>query len=93
VGLVGLGRRGLGGDRDPSAETLAGPFCDGGHPPPHRRYRNAGFVVTAHHLPLDDIGALPTTWAKHLGFSARDRAFVDVRGRADALTEHRPRTR
>ena len=46
------------------------------------RYRNAGFVVSADRLPVDDVRALPTTWAKRLAFSGRDRVFVDVRGHA-----------
>lgn len=45
-------------------------------------YRASGFAVAARRLPLDEVRALPTTWAKRLAFSGRDRAFVELRGRA-----------
>lgn len=45
-------------------------------------YRDAGFAVTVRRLPLDDIRAMPTTWAKKLAFSGRKRAFIEIAGRA-----------
>ena len=46
------------------------------------RYRQAGFAVEVRPLPLADVAALPTTWAKKLAFSGRDRRFWRITGRA-----------
>ena len=46
------------------------------------RYRDAGFDVHARQIPLAQVRALPTRWAKRLAFSGRARTFVEVRGRA-----------
>jgi 16S rRNA (adenine(1408)-N(1))-methyltransferase len=46
------------------------------------RYREAGFEVHARWMPLEEVRALPTTWAKRLAFSGHARTFVEVRGRA-----------
>jgi 16S rRNA (adenine(1408)-N(1))-methyltransferase len=46
------------------------------------RYREAGFEVRARRTTLEEVRALPTTWAKRLAFSGRARTFVEVRGGA-----------
>ena len=46
------------------------------------RYRAAGFAVSARGVSVAEIRALPTTWAKRLAFSGRERPFVEVEGRA-----------
>ena len=46
------------------------------------RYRAAGFAVSARGVSVAEIRALPTTWAKRLAFSGRERPFVEVQGRA-----------
>ena len=46
------------------------------------RYRQAGFAVELRPMPLADVAALPTTWAKKLAFSGRDRCFWRITGRA-----------
>ena len=48
----------------------------------HAAYRAAGFAVSARELTLDEVRALPTTWAKRLAFSGRTRRFVVIDGRA-----------
>jgi 16S rRNA (adenine(1408)-N(1))-methyltransferase len=45
-----------------------------------RAYRDAGFAVIVRELPLDEVRALPTTWAKKLAYSGRPRRFVELRG-------------
>jgi 16S rRNA (adenine(1408)-N(1))-methyltransferase len=45
------------------------------------RYRQAGWSVRARRMPLEEVRAVPTTWAKRLAFSGRARTFVEVRGR------------
>jgi 16S rRNA (adenine(1408)-N(1))-methyltransferase len=47
-----------------------------------RAYAGAGFAVTARFAALDEVRALPTTWAKRLTFSGRERRFVELQGRA-----------
>lgn len=42
------------------------------------RYREAGLAATARGLAIDEVRALPTTWAKKLAFSGKDRRFVEV---------------
>ena len=51
-----------------------------------RRYLEAGFAVTGTPMPIDAARALPTTWAKKLGFSGRPRRFCELRGRAIGRT-------
>ena len=46
------------------------------------RYRAAGFAVRARCVTVAEVRALPTTWAKRLAFSGRQRQFVEVLGRA-----------
>jgi 16S rRNA (adenine(1408)-N(1))-methyltransferase len=46
------------------------------------RYRDAGFTVRARGVSVAEIRTLPTTWAKRLAFSGRQRPFVEVSGRA-----------
>jgi 16S rRNA (adenine(1408)-N(1))-methyltransferase len=46
------------------------------------RYREAGLAVIARRPSLEEVRALPTTWAKRLAFSARERAFIELRGKA-----------
>ena len=46
------------------------------------QYRAAGFAVRARGVGISEIRALPTTWAKRLAFSGRERPFVEVNGRA-----------
>lgn len=45
-------------------------------------YRSAGFAVHARAARVDEIRALPTTWAKRLTFSGHERRYVELRGRA-----------
>ena len=47
-----------------------------------RAYRDAGFELSATPLPVESARALPTTWAKKLGFSGKPRSFWDFTGRA-----------
>jgi hypothetical protein len=47
-----------------------------------RGYDDAGFAVAARFVPLDEVRALPTTWAKRLAFSGHERPFVELNGRA-----------
>ena len=52
-------------------------------------YRAAGFGVRARVMSVDDVRALPTTWAKRLAFSGRERTFIELRGRTNSLVgEH-----
>jgi hypothetical protein len=44
-------------------------------------YRAAGLSVRTRFPSLDEVRALPTTWAKRLAFSGRERRFVELRGR------------
>lgn len=46
------------------------------------RYSAAGFAVRARGVSVAEVRALPTTWAKRLAFSGRERQFVEVQGRA-----------
>jgi hypothetical protein len=46
------------------------------------RYREAGLALTGHPLPVEEARALPTSWAKKLGFSGKRRWFRDFRGKA-----------
>ena len=45
-----------------------------------RAYSDAGFAVAVRELTLDEVRALPTTWAKKLAYSGRSRHFVELRG-------------
>jgi hypothetical protein len=45
-------------------------------------YRQAGFVITARFMALEEVRALPTTWAKRLTYTGRERTFVELDGRA-----------
>ena len=47
-----------------------------------RRYREAGLALSGRTMPLDEACALPTTWAKKLGYSGRPRTFWEFRGTA-----------
>ena len=47
-------------------------------------YRAAGFSVSACLATRDDVRALPTTWAKRLAFSGRERRFITLTGQAAA---------
>ena len=46
------------------------------------RYHAAGFAVRAREVSVEEVSALPTSWAKRLAFSGRERQFVEVQGRA-----------
>jgi 16S rRNA (adenine(1408)-N(1))-methyltransferase len=46
------------------------------------RYRDAGIALSGTPMPVEVARALPTTWAKKLGFSGRPRSFWHFRGRA-----------
>jgi len=46
------------------------------------RYRDAGLELSARAMALDEARALPTTWAKKLGYSGGQRTFWDFRGTA-----------
>lgn len=45
-----------------------------------RRYREAGLEVRARPVPVEEARALPTTWAKKLGYSGRRRCFWELLG-------------
>ena len=47
-----------------------------------RRYLDAGLVLSGTPIPVEAARALPTTWAKKLGFSGKPRSFWEFRGRA-----------
>lgn len=42
-------------------------------------YRQAGLAVRARRPSLDEVRALPTTWAKRLAFSGYERRFVELK--------------
>ncbi len=46
-----------------------------------RRYLDAGLALAGTPLPVERARAIPTTWAKKLGFSGRPRSFWEFRGR------------
>jgi len=46
------------------------------------RYREAGLALSGRMMPLDEARALPTAWAKKLGYSGRARTFWEFRGKA-----------
>src|SRR5712671_2050729 len=41
------------------------------------RYRDAGLELSSRAMALDEARALPTTWAKKLGYSGGQRTFWD----------------
>ncbi|WP_434428002.1 class I SAM-dependent methyltransferase [Nannocystis pusilla] len=43
-------------------------------------YARAGFTVTARATSREEVGELPTTWAKKLAYSNREREFVALTG-------------
>jgi 16S rRNA (adenine(1408)-N(1))-methyltransferase len=47
-----------------------------------RRYHEAGLALTGTTMTVEAARALPTTWAKKLGFSGRPRSFWQFSGRA-----------
>ena len=47
-----------------------------------RRYLEAGLALSGTPIPVEAARALPTTWAKKLGFSGKPRSFWEFRGRA-----------
>ena len=47
-----------------------------------RRYLEAGFALAGRRISVEEARALPTTWAKKLGFSGRPRIFCEFQGRA-----------
>jgi len=47
-----------------------------------RRYLDAGLALSGTPIPVEAARALPTTWAKKLGFSGKPRSFWEFRGRA-----------
>jgi len=44
------------------------------------RYLQAGLALSGRPLSLEEARALPTTWAKKLGFSGKRRSFWEFRG-------------
>jgi hypothetical protein len=46
------------------------------------RFLEAGLALSGRPLPLEAARALPTTWAKKLGFSGKQRSFREFKGRA-----------
>ncbi len=47
-----------------------------------RAYLDHGFALSGRPVPVEAARALPTTWAKKLGFSGKNRSFWEFRGRA-----------
>src|SRR5207244_9186561 len=46
-----------------------------------RVYCDSGFALSGTPVPVESARALPTTWAKKLGFSGKPRSFWQFRGR------------
>jgi hypothetical protein len=57
------------------------PIDDATSPRLEAAYRQAGLAVRARRLGVDEVRALPTTWAKRLAFSGYERRFIELRGR------------
>ena len=74
---------GFGNESDPATAALNLPSLDEGGVLDHlrRAYREAGFAVRARHVAIDEVAALPTTWARKLAYSGKPRAFIEIRGR------------
>jgi hypothetical protein len=49
------------------------------------RYRHAGLALAALPIPREDVALLPTTWAKKLAFSSRNRVFWELSGRSTSI--------
>jgi hypothetical protein len=47
-----------------------------------RRYLDASLALSGTPVPVETARALPTTWAKKLGFSGKPRSFWEFRGHA-----------
>lgn len=47
-------------------------------------YLAAGLAVRARAARVDEVRALPTTWAKRLAYSGHERRYVELRGRVVA---------
>ena len=58
-----------------------------------RTYEEAGFTVAGRFVPLDEVRALPTTWAKRLAYSGRERQFIELAGRSNGRALLRRRHR
>jgi len=58
-----------------------------------RTYEEAGFTVAGRFVPLDEVRALPTTWAKRLAYSGRERRFIELAGRSNGRALLRRRHR
>jgi 16S rRNA (adenine(1408)-N(1))-methyltransferase len=43
-------------------------------------YHQAGFALCGRPLPVEEARAVPTTWAKKLGFSGKPRSFWEFEG-------------
>jgi 16S rRNA (adenine(1408)-N(1))-methyltransferase len=50
------------------------------------RYRAAGFALHARPVSVEEVRAVPSTWAKKLAFSGKPRSFWELTG-----TSHHPR--
>lgn len=71
------------GPGDPLAvQALPGPTAATQHAELVAAYAAAGFAVTARPMSRDAVGELPTTWAKKLAFSNKEREFVLLSGQA-----------
>ena len=44
------------------------------------RYRAAGFAVSARPVSVEEVRAVPSTWAKKLAFSGKPRSFWELAG-------------
>jgi 16S rRNA (adenine(1408)-N(1))-methyltransferase len=67
---------------DPAAATLDLPPLEqvGALARLKNAYREAGFAVTARYTTIDEVAALPTTWAKKLAYSGKRRIFTEILG-------------
>jgi 16S rRNA (adenine(1408)-N(1))-methyltransferase len=74
---------GYGRETDPAASALHLPPLEERAVLDHLRhaYREAGFAVRARQVPVHEVAALPTTWAKKLAYSGKRRVFAEILGR------------
>jgi 16S rRNA (adenine(1408)-N(1))-methyltransferase len=64
------------------AELALPPLDDAGLAALEARYREAGFRLTARRVGVTEVRELGTTWAGKIGWSGKERAFVELRGAA-----------
>jgi 16S rRNA (adenine(1408)-N(1))-methyltransferase len=80
------------GETDPATTALKLLHLDEPRVLDHLRhdYSEAGFAVRARHVPVDEVCALPTSWAKKLAYSGKRRVFIEIVGRRQIASQHVP---